>query len=70
MEYGGADLTRCLHTLLSRAGFPYKECDLNNRFDAQFLMQIKESLLHMDQVCAGWGGGLRTSATRALAGTN
>ena len=51
MEYGGCDLTRCLYLLLSRIGFPYKECDLNNRYDAQFLMQIKEDLLHMDQVC-------------------
>lgn len=50
MEYGGCDITRCFHWLLTRAGFPYRTCDLKARADALFIRDLKEEYCHMDQV--------------------
>ena len=50
MEYGGCDITRTLHWLLTRAGFPYRTCDLKSRPDALFMRDLKEEYCHMDQV--------------------
>lgn len=50
MQYGGADVTRSFHWLLARCSFPYRECRLNNRMDALFMQQLKETYCHLEQV--------------------
>ena len=51
MRFGGSDMTRCLHSLLTtRCGFPYHNCRLTNRLDAQFLQELKEAHCHLEQV--------------------
>ena len=50
MQFGGADMTRCFHWLLTRCGFPYRECRPSNRLDALFLQQLKEAHCHLEQV--------------------
>jgi len=50
MQYGGSDITRCFHWLLARCCFPYRECRLNNRMDALFLQELKETYCHLEQV--------------------
>ena len=50
MELGGSDITRVFHWLLTRAGFPYRTCDLKARTDAIFMQGLKEEFCHMDQV--------------------
>lgn len=50
MDYGGSDITRCFHWLLTRAGLPIKDVKINNRIDALFLQELKESYCHLDQV--------------------
>lgn len=57
LGYGGSDVTRTFFWLLQRAGFPYRECQLNNRLDCQLLQQLKETLCHLEQVCIGQGVG-------------
>ncbi|KAL3851810.1 hypothetical protein ACJMK2_015515 [Sinanodonta woodiana] len=49
MEYGGCDISRCLHTLMGRAGFIPKDIDLSNTVDCLLLQEIKETCCHLDQ---------------------
>lgn len=56
LAYGGSDVTRTFFWLLQRAGFPYRECQLNNRLDCQLLQHLKETLCHLEQVCIDQGG--------------
>ncbi|XP_051526120.1 actin-related protein 8 [Myxocyprinus asiaticus] len=53
LAYGGSDVTRCFFWLMQRAGFPYRECQLNNRLDCVLLQQLKESFCHLDQDISG-----------------
>ncbi|XP_041378504.1 actin-related protein 8-like isoform X2 [Gigantopelta aegis] len=48
MEYGGVDVSRCLHWMLGRCGFPLRELNLSLPVDILLLQQLKESLCHMD----------------------
>jgi len=50
MQFGGSDITRCFHWLLSRCGFPYRECRLASRVDALFMQELKETHCHLEQV--------------------
>ena len=50
MEYGGCDISRCFHWLMTRAGLPYKNCDVADRMDALLLQELKETYCHLDQV--------------------
>ena len=50
MDFGGSDVTRCLHWLLMRSGFPYKTCELADKMDGLFLQELKEAYCHLDQV--------------------
>ena len=50
MDFGGSDVTRCLHWLLMRSGFPYKTCELADKMDGLFLQELKETYCHLDQV--------------------
>ena len=50
MEYGGSDISRCFHWLLTRAGLPYKQCDVTDRMDTLLLQELKETYCHLDQV--------------------
>ena len=50
MEYGGCDISRCFHWLMTRAGLPYKNCDVTDRMDALLLQELKETYCHLDQV--------------------
>ena len=49
MQYGGADITGRFHWLLTRCGFPYAECRLNNRMDARLMQELKETYCHLEQ---------------------
>ncbi|MEE6501707.1 hypothetical protein FKM82_004301 [Ascaphus truei] len=53
LAYGGSDVTRCLHWLMQRAGFPYRECQLSNKLDCLLLQQLKETYSHLDQDVSG-----------------
>lgn len=53
MEYGGCDISRCFHWLLTRAGLPYKRCDITDRMDALLLQELKETYCHLDQDAVG-----------------
>ena len=50
MEYGGCDISRSFHWLMTRAGLPYKNCDVTDRMDALLLQELKETYCHLDQV--------------------
>ena len=50
MQFGGADITSCFHWLLTRCGFPYRDCQLSRRLDALFLNELKEANCHLEQV--------------------
>ena len=49
-RFGGADITRCFHWLLTRCGLPYRDCRLSSRLDALLLQELKESHCHLEQV--------------------
>ncbi|XP_014251830.1 actin-related protein 8 isoform X2 [Cimex lectularius] len=52
LPYGGGDISQCLHWLLNRCGFPYKECDLTNNYDALLIEKIKQESCHVNlDVC-------------------
>ncbi|KAI0239859.1 Actin-related protein 8 [Lamellibrachia satsuma] len=53
MEYGGCDISRCFHWLITRAGFPYKHCNITDRMDALLLQELKETYCHLDQDLVG-----------------
>lgn len=53
MQFGGSDVSRCFHWLLTRSGFPYKDCDLSRKMDALFIQELKENFCHMEQDVQG-----------------
>lgn len=53
MQFGGSDLSRCFHWLLTRLSFPYKDCDLSRRMDALFMQELKENHCHLEQDVQG-----------------
>jgi actin-related protein 8 len=53
MQYGGCDISRCFHWLLTRCSFPYRECRLAQRMDALFIQDLKETFCHLEQDMQG-----------------
>ncbi|BES93070.1 actin-related protein 8 [Nesidiocoris tenuis] len=52
LPYGGGDITQCFLWLLNRGGFPYKDCDSNNAYDAILIDKLKQDACHVDlDVC-------------------
>ncbi|KAK7483653.1 hypothetical protein BaRGS_00025086 [Batillaria attramentaria] len=49
MEYGGSDVSRCLHWLLRRSGASLPEINLNFAPGILQLMELKEAFCHLDQ---------------------
>jgi actin-related protein 8 len=50
LHYGGSDISRCFHWLLTRCNFPYRDCRLSRRMDALFMQDLKETYCHLEQV--------------------
>lgn len=50
MEYGGSDVSRCLHWLLRRSGASFPEMRLTQATGILQLQELKEAFCHMDQV--------------------
>ncbi|KAL8621355.1 hypothetical protein ACOMHN_053376 [Nucella lapillus] len=49
MEYGGSDMSRCLHWLMCRSGARLPEMKLKEAVGILQLQEIKEAFCHMDQ---------------------
>ncbi|KAK7101992.1 actin-related protein 8-like [Littorina saxatilis] len=49
MEYGGSDISRCLHSLLARSGARLPQMDLTQAPGVLQLQEIKEAFCHLDQ---------------------
>jgi actin-related protein 8 len=50
MEFGGSDISRLLHWLLTRAGAKLNEMNLTQPHSILQLQEIKEAFCHLDQV--------------------
>ena len=49
INVGGCDITAAFACLLKNGGFPYKNCNIDNRMDALLLQELKETYCHLDK---------------------
>ena len=52
LDFGGDDITKFLHALLSRNNFPYKEADMTRWHDFTVLDELKERIVVLGEVRA------------------